>query len=199
MRLKFPLYKVFSFFLVLTFFTPFLSAEKMSNSSETFGIAESAKISETVRYIPYQDIKQAFDGKPPCIIISRKTYEEIKAAKEAYLGRQPYSPLPMIDLDYSFGKASYKGFVKDRVGEFTFSALVDLPNDIWVMLPLPRGDVGYIDVTLDGEPIGLVFGQFSEIVDPEVFSKDVSILQQRFNSAVLKKGFGNKRSRGVAG
>ncbi len=142
-----------------------------------------AKVSERLRYIPYDDVKEVLQKDPTWVIITRNQYETLKETKDAFLARKPASPQPVLDAEYVFGVAHYRGTVKGRTAEFEARIPFTLGDQAWTLLPLPAGDVGLLEVEIDGKPAGTVARSFSGIQDSEAPKGRVAILQQKVSDA----------------
>ncbi len=154
-------------------------------ASETWSLEtwSGGKVSENIRFIPYQDVGTMFQKTPKCMIIPRETYERMKAEKEAYLARRPASPIPLLDSDFSFGPARYSGKILDRVAEFSAEYEFEMPNERWALFALPGGDVSILEVLLDGLPAGVSVQTFTGIEDLEAPKGRVELLQKKMVSA----------------
>ncbi|MBI3038159.1 hypothetical protein HYY75_03780 [bacterium] len=155
-------------------------------SGQTSTAGSQGKLSERIRYVPFSDFKEVFEKTPKGFLIPKEVYESMKKEKEGFLARKPQSPLPKLDIDFSFGKAQYSGTLHDQVAEFEAEFLFSVPQERWVLLPLPGGDVGLIEVTLDDQQIGVIAQGFSGIQDQEAPKGKVALLQQRFNAVRSK-------------
>ena len=181
----------FGIFFLLLFVNTFIGNHLFGQTAVnlTPAIGSGGKISENIRFVPFSDFQQILEKKPKSIILPRDVYEKMREAKEAYLARKPGSPLPELDLDFTFGSSFYKGIVGEKVGEFEATFLFELPNERWVMLPIPGGDIGIIDARLDGESVGIVVGPFTGIQDGEAPKGKVEFLQRSFNDARRTRGW----------
>jgi hypothetical protein len=159
----------------------------------------TGKVSTRLRYVPFEKFADLFERGPRGFLIPRGVFEEMKEAKDAFLARKPYSPVPTLPDDVIFGKAEYRGQLHGDAAEFEAVFHVEIPNDRWVVIPLPSGDVGFVSALLDEKPIGILHESFSGIQDSEAPKARVAQLQQMFSSArPLPRGMrqttGNRRA-----
>jgi len=167
--------------LLVSLATP-APAQPVSPGLPAVASAPAGKVSERVRYIPFDDTKQLFEQNPRFLLLPRNTYEELRNAKEAFLARHPSSPLPRLDVDFVFGGADYRIVVRNRVAHVEGRILFEMPNSRWATLQLPGGDLGFDGVTLDGKPAGIAPTPFAGIQDEAAPRGQVDLLQKRFNA-----------------
>jgi hypothetical protein len=167
---------------------PAASADDAVSTSNTARPAGSpGKVSERVRYVPFDQFQQVLDKTPKGYLIPKAEYESMKQAKESYLARHPESPLPQLPLEVCFGKAEYTATINDEEGEFEAEYLLEIPNPQWVTISLPSGDIGFKEVLVNGKPNGLIAETFAGIRDQEAPKGKVAVLQQRVNTVAAPR------------
>ncbi|HNV69670.1 MAG TPA: hypothetical protein PKO06_08240, partial [Candidatus Ozemobacteraceae bacterium] len=144
---------------------------------------QPGKISERLRYIPYDDLKDVLAKDPTWVIIPRTEYQTLKETKDAFLARKPASPEPWLGTEFVFGVAHYQGVVKGRTAEFEARIPFTLGDQAWTLLPLPAGDLGLLTAEMDGKPAGTIARAFSGIQDGEAPKGRVAVLQQKISDA----------------
>ncbi len=147
-------------------------------------VRSGGRLSANIRYIPFADLEETLLANPRGMLIPRVEFERLKRDKEAYLARSPASPLPRLDADFVQGRSALIGTITEKVGRFEAEFVFEMPNDRWALFPLPGGDIGLEQVTLDGRPVGVTVQRFSGIHDAEAPKGQVEILQQKRKTAV---------------
>ncbi|NLI75452.1 MAG: hypothetical protein GX442_03290 [Candidatus Riflebacteria bacterium] len=162
-------------------FCPVLVAQNDPAAPEPFAApaVSGGRLSANVRYIPFTDLEETWQANPRGMLIPRAEFERLKRDKEAFLARTPASPQPRLDADFVQGRSTFTGTISEKVGRFEAEFVFEMPNDRWALFPLPGGDIGLEQVTLDGRPVGVTVNRFSGIQDPEAPKGNVEILQQK--------------------
>ncbi|MBF0502471.1 MAG: hypothetical protein HQM09_20200, partial [Candidatus Riflebacteria bacterium] len=139
-------------------------------------------LGERVRYIPFTDMREILDGTSKGLFLPRDVYETMKEAKDAFIARGPRSPISQLPQDISWGRAEYRGTVRDQWGSFEAEYLIDLPNERWVEVTLPGGDIAIESISVDDKPAGGVIEAFSGIQDNEAPKSSITAMQNSFMS-----------------
>ncbi|MBF0546938.1 MAG: hypothetical protein HQM08_21030 [Candidatus Riflebacteria bacterium] len=155
-------------------------------------VTSNQKIHEKIRYVPFSSLDALLSGKNAGFLIPKEIYEKMKEEKDSFLAKAPQSPLAFNPNDLTWGKAEYNGKIKNRTASFDSEFRFEVPNERWVSIPLPGGDLALSEVILDGKPIGVIQESFVGIQDNEAPRKKIISLQRQY---VEKKGTDSKKSR----
>ncbi|MBF0406425.1 MAG: hypothetical protein HQM10_03655 [Candidatus Riflebacteria bacterium] len=139
------------------------------------------KMKENLRYVPFTSLENLLSGKNTGFIIPQNVYEKMKEEKDAYLAKGPHSPIQNNPNEITWTKASYSGKVKNRAGYFQAEYGFEIPQERWVCINLPGGDIALEEVILDGKPVGVIKEAYGGIQDNESPRKRILSLQRQFS------------------